>query len=277
MLLLLVSEAAFGKLRVVVSVVPEQTFVQAIGGAYVTVSTMVLPGNSPHTYEPKPSQMKAISAADLYLSIGVEFEKVWLPKFAAQNPTMQIVDLSSGITKSPIANHHHEVQESAEEHHGLDPHIWVAPAHVMHIAKNIYTALAKADTAHAEDYRKNYETFLKKVAETDAKIGQILHALKPQSAFMVFHPSWGYFAQAYDLRQVAIEVEGKSPKPRQLVQLIKEAKEKKVRAIFTAPEFSDAIARQISNALHIPVVKISPLAANWSENLLTLARAIAGK
>ena len=58
--------------------------------------------------------------------------------------------------------------------------------------------------------------------------------------------------------------------------LIKEAKEKKVTAIFTQPEFSDASAKIIANELNIPVVKVSPLAPNWSENLIKIAKTIAG-
>ena len=94
---------------------------------------------------------------------------------------------------------------------------------------------------------------------------------------MVFHPSWGYFAQAYNLKQIAVEVEGKAPKPKELIHLLKEAKEEKVKAIFTQPEFSDTVAKIIAKELQIPVVKVSPLAANWSENLINIAKVIAGK
>lgn len=94
---------------------------------------------------------------------------------------------------------------------------------------------------------------------------------------MVFHPSWGYFAKAYNLQQIAVEVEGKEPKPKELIDLLKEAKEEKVKAIFTQPEFSDTTARVIAKELQIPVVKVSPLAADWSENLIKMAKSIAGK
>ena len=87
-------------INVVVSILPEKTFVKAIGGDKVSVSLMVLPGNSPHTYEPKPSQMKDVAKADLYFAIGVEFENVWLNKFKSLNSKMQIVDLTEGIEKT---------------------------------------------------------------------------------------------------------------------------------------------------------------------------------
>jgi len=113
--------------------------------------------------------------------------------------------------------------------------------------------------------------------KTDTQIKEILSTLKDNRNFMVFHPSWGYFAKAYHLTQIAVEVEGKSPKPRELVHLIREAKKQKVSAIITQPEFSDSSAKIIANELHIPVVKISPMAPNWSENLIQMAKTIAGQ
>jgi len=94
---------------------------------------------------------------------------------------------------------------------------------------------------------------------------------------MVFHPAWGYFAHEYDLEQLAIESGGKNPKPKQIAFLIKEAKEEKVKAVFTAPEFSTSTANQIAREVGAPVVKVSPLNPNWSENLIGLAKAISGK
>jgi len=128
---LLLTGGLSAKLHIIASILPEQVFIQTIGGDEVSVSLMVKPGNSPHTYEPKPSQMKDISHAALYLSIGVEFEKVWLPRFIHQNSHMKIIDLSQGIEKLAISGEH----EREGEHH--DPHIWTSPANAKIIAKNI--------------------------------------------------------------------------------------------------------------------------------------------
>lgn len=92
---------------------------------------------------------------------------------------------------------------------------------------------------------------------------------------MVFHPAWGYFAHQYNLEQLAIEVEGKEPKPKELAHIMAEAKEEKVRAIFTQPEFSDKSAQIIANNLKIKVIKASPLNPDWSANLINMAKAVA--
>jgi len=275
LIFLLSTTYIFSNINAVVSILPEQTFVKAIGGDKVNVSLMVLPGNSPHTYEPKPSQMKDVAKAALYFAIGVEFENVWLDKFKNLNKAMQVIDLTQDIRMLKMqADTEHDDHKT---HQSNDPHIWTAPDNVKIIAENIYKALAKADPANGSYYKENYEKFISLIEETDSKIKSIL-ANKPQGTkFMVFHPSWGYFAQAYGLQQLPVEMEGKSPKPKELINLIKEAREEQISAIFTQPEFSDSIAKVMANELHIKVIKVSPLAPNWSENLINIAHAIAGK
>jgi len=93
----------FGKVDVVVSILPQKTFVKKIAGDLVDVTVMVAPGSSPATYEPKPSQMKKITKAQIYFSIGVPFEKAWLPRFKAQNPSIKLIDTAKGIKKTSNA------------------------------------------------------------------------------------------------------------------------------------------------------------------------------
>jgi zinc transport system substrate-binding protein len=268
--ILIINSFLYANINAIVSILPEQTFLQAIGGDKVNITLMVKPGNSPHTYEPKPSQMIAISNADIYFAIGVEFEKAWLSRFQNQNKSMKVVDISNGIQKIEIQGHSHDEHKGHDEEE-KDPHVWTSPKNVKTIAQNIYNELIKLDNSNKEYYKQNLEKFLLHVDYTDKQIRKIV---QKNQKFMVFHPSWGYFAKEYDLTQIAIEVEGKSPKPRELKHLIEEAKEERVSAIFTSPEFSDTIAKQIANELKIPVVKISPLDKNWSQNLIDLAKII---
>ncbi|MEA1914605.1 MAG: zinc ABC transporter substrate-binding protein, partial [Campylobacterota bacterium] len=286
---------AYANVNAVVSILPQTTFVKAIGGDKVNVSLMVKPGNSPHTYEPKPTQMKDISKADVYFSIGVEFENNWLPKFSNQNNKMKIINISTGIEKMAMIKHndheeedhekhaedheekHHE--KHAEDHHNyaaFDPHVWTSPDNVKIIAKNILKSLIKIDKKNEEYYKKNHEVFIESVNATDTKIKSILKDLS-NTKFMVFHPSWGYFAKQYNLIQVPIEIEGKSPKPKEIIKLIKSAKKQNIQAILTAPEFSEKVAKQIAKELNIPIVKISALNPKWSKNLINLAKTISNR
>jgi zinc transport system substrate-binding protein len=280
-LLLLVSSNLLAKVNAVVSIIPQQTILEQIGGDKVEITLMVTPGNSPHTYEPKPVQMREIEKANLYFTIGVEFEEAWLDKFVAQNGKMKVISVAKGIEKLPMKEHSHEGHEHKahddHEHANTDPHVWTSPENVKIIATNIYEALLRVDKAHKEYYFKNLENFLAKVDALNEKIMLTLKDTPKGTKFMVFHPSWGYFAKQYDLEQIAIEVSGKEPKPKELMHIIEEAKEENIKALFTQPEFSDKSATIIAKELQVPVIKVSPLAKNWEEQLLKIAQSIANK
>ena len=275
LLLLILTTLSSAKTKVIVSIVPQQVFVEKVGGEKVEVTVMVKQGSSPHNYQPKPSQMKEISKASAYFAMGVEFENVWLYKFHNQNKKMLIINSAKGIEKSvtphTCTHAHHNHEDS------IDPHVWVDPLNVKVIAKNIYETLVKLDTNNTDFYKKNYEAYMLELDELHTKIKEILKDTPKYSTFMVFHPSWGYFSKRYNLTQLPVEVNGKEPKMKALVDIIKKAKEANVHAIFTQPEFSDKASQNIANNLNIEVIKASPLAENWSDNLLMLAKAIAKK
>ena len=254
LLLTLINISIFANVHSVVSIPPLKTFVEAIGGDKVDISVMVQLGTSPHTYEPKPSQMKLISTADVYFSIGIEFEDVWLDKFASINKNMLISKLQENIEKSG------------------DPHIWTSPSKVKLIVKHIYVTLCEIDSQNKDYYTKNLSKFLKEIEQTDTTIRALV---QNGSKFMVFHPAWGNFANDYNLTQIAIEVQGKSPKPKEMIQIIQTAKKDNIKFILTSAEFSDKAASQIAKELHIPVIKASPLSQKWHKNLINIAKKIA--
>ena len=248
------------RLPVFVSIAPQKYFVEQIGRDLVDVQVMVQPGASPHTYEPKPLQMAALAKSELYFSIGVTFENVWLNKISASNPNLRIIHTDENIRKIPMSgHHHHEIthgeeihnQESEHDHHAhhhdgiLDPHIWLSPPLVKIQALAILNALQEADPANSPKYESNYEEFISEIDLLHADLEKIFSG-KRGTPFMVFHPSWGYFAEAYGIIQVPIEVEGKDPKPAQLMELIKYAQKREIKVIFVQPQFSFRNAEMIA-------------------------------
>jgi zinc transport system substrate-binding protein len=89
--------------------------------------------------------------------------------------------------------------------------------------------------------------------------------------FMVFHPAWGYFARANNIEQIPVEIEGKDPKPAQLMELVKYARVKGIRVIFVQPQFSTRSADLVAKEIGGQVFFADPLAENWTENLLKVA------
>ncbi|THB75960.1 MAG: cation ABC transporter substrate-binding protein [Desulfobacteraceae bacterium] len=301
LLIVLLSILSFGsanaaeKLSVFVSIVPQKYFVQQIGKDMVDVKIMVKPGASPATYEPKPRQMAELSKAKLYFSIGVPFENAWLKKISAANPDMQVIHTDHGIEKIAMAAHHHHEEEAlhhdaheaehhegehhdADEHHGeehhdhagSDPHIWLSPKLVKVQAKTILKALQAADPSNKTAYEANFNSFAAKIDALDQDLKQVFTGKKGLQ-FMVFHPSWGYIAHDYGLKQVPIEMEGKDPKPGQLKELIKHAKEDGIKVVFVQPQFSTKSAKTVAREIGGQVAFADPLAEDWMNNLRMIA------
>jgi len=270
-IIFLFSTPASGKVTVFVSIAPQKYFVQQICKELADVQVMVPPGASPATYEPKPRQMTAISKTRIYFSIGVPFENTWLKKIAAINPDMAVVPTDRGIKKLPMVAHHRQEDENQPEHGSLDPHIWLSPPLVMIQARTILEALQEYDSAHRFVYENNYRAFISQLSNLDAELRNAFSGRFGQQV-MVFHPSWGYFAQAYGLKQVSIEVEGKEPKPAQLRELIEHARENGIKFVFVQPQFSARSAKLIAGEIGGQVVFADPLAEDWAGNLRSVAR-----
>ena len=267
-----------------VNILPQKYFVEKIVKDKFTINVMVKPGASPHNFEPKPSQMRSLVASKVYFLIGDATEKNWIEKFKQNAKNTLFVDTTIGFEKIEMAKHEHEEvaqhdhkkdeKDEEHDHSGLDPHIWLDPVLVKIQAKNIYEAMIKIDSANSDFYKTNYEEFLKELETLDSNIKTILAPHKDK-AFMVFHPSWGYFAKRYDLEQISIEIEGKEPKPNELVELIEESKKHDIKIVFVSPQFSQKSAQAISKNIGANVVAIDPLSDNWNENLQKVSNEIA--
>jgi zinc transport system substrate-binding protein len=262
--------SASAKVQACVSILPQKYFVEQIGRDHVQVRVMVAPGASPATYEPKPQQMTALSHTAVYFAIGVPFEKAWLAKIAAANPALRIVHTDQGIAKIPMQSPALALPASDHDLHGhagmLDPHIWLAPPLVKLQARHILNALCQIDPQQTPVYSANYKAFIQSLDQLHSELHN-LFASHQGLAFMVFHPSWGYFAQTYGLVQIPVEMEGKDPKPSQLVELIKFARHRKIDIIFVQPQFSSRSASAVAEAINGHLVIADPLAYDWAANL----------
>ncbi|WP_267384184.1 metal ABC transporter solute-binding protein, Zn/Mn family [Cyanobacterium sp. uoEpiScrs1] len=262
--------------NVTVSIVPQKYFVRKIGGDRVKINVMVKPGADFHNYEPKPEQLQALSDAKAYITIGIPFERAWIDKISGINTQLQIIDSARGIERLPMIDHDHH-----KHHHSklkletaietLDPHIWLSPTLAKIQARNIYKGLSKLDPDYRAKYLENLNIFLQEIEQLSNQIKENLTQIENRK-FIVFHPAWGYFANEYNLIQIPVEVGGQRPSPAELVKLIKKAKKEKIKVIFTQPESNTNSAKIIAKEIDGEVLFISPLAPNWSENLLEVSK-----
>ncbi|WP_285906947.1 metal ABC transporter solute-binding protein, Zn/Mn family [Pseudodesulfovibrio pelocollis] len=281
---------------VFVSILPQKYFVEKIAGDLAEVSVLVMPGASPHTYEPTPRQMAALATAKAYFSIGVTFEEVWLPRINSANPSLRIVATARGIEKLPMDAHHHHDDEGHDHGHGhdhgaaehghghdhdhdhgiLDPHVWLSPDGARVLAANTRDGLIKVDPGNEAVYRANTDALLGEIDSVDADIRALLDGLpEDRRSFMVFHPSWGYFAHQYGLTQIPIEVAGREPSPKGLSEVIEQGRALGIRVIFVQPQFSERSARVIATEIGARTAVLDPLAEDWPASMRDTARAIA--
>ncbi|MDD3853590.1 MAG: zinc ABC transporter substrate-binding protein [Syntrophomonadaceae bacterium] len=246
------------QIKVAVTILPQAELVNKIGGEQVAVSVLVPPGVDPHTYELSPGQLKELSETALYIRIGhIDFEKNWMNRIAGTNKDMVIIDSSQSIE---IING--------------DPHIWLSPRLAKIQAENIARALQEADPEHQQYYADRLQNLQKELDQLDSDIGEKLSPLKG-SKFLVFHPSWGYFARDYGLEEIAIERDGKEPTAKELAELLSWAKTEGIKVIFASPQHSTREAEAVARELGGEVVIIDPLAGDYFPNLKKVADTMA--
>lgn len=269
-------------LPVAVSIAPQAYFVKKVGGDLVGVTVMVPPGAAAERYEPKPQQMVALSSAKAYFACGVPFEDAWLAKLAAANREMLVVRTDAGIEKRRMEAHSHAGADEpgtpghGHEHEGLkDPHIWLSPPLVMLQARNILEGLIKIDPSGSDTYEGSYRRFIGELVDLDIAIRGLFRGKSGSVRFMVFHPAWGYFADAYGLTQIPVEMEGKEPRVRDLEELITAAKERGIKVVFIQPQFSARSAETIAGAIGGRTLPADDLAEDWAGNLRETAERIA--
>ena len=293
---------ATDKPTVFVSILPQKYFVQQISMDLIDVEVMVQPGASPATYEPKSSQMRQLASSSAYFAVGVPFERAWLEKIAGVNPEMKVVHTDEGITKLAISGHRHNQEHHADQHHpanideakenghkeehadahhkeendlrdqhgGFDPHIWLSPSLVKKQVAVITNTLSKIIPEKTSFFQENLKSFTRKIDALDTDLRSTLQGKKGMR-FMVFHPSWGYFADDYGLEQIAIETEGKEPKPAQLRKLIEHARKNDIKVVFVQPQFSSKSATVVAREIGGEVIPVDPLAENWLTNMRVVA------
>ena len=269
-------------LRVLVSILPQAYLAERIGGDRIQVDVLVPPGQSPATYALNARRMARLADAAVWFRIGVPFENSLLPKLKSVAPKLEIVDTRQGIALRTMRGRHEHgrATEAKEAHHGhhhaegaTDPHIWMNPLNAVIQAATMRDSLCALDPAGCATYRRNCRALQADLEKVHEKLKKALAPVRGRT-LMVFHPSFGYFADAYGLRQEAIEIEGKEPTGRQLAEIVRRAKKENVRVIFVQPQFSRKAARAVAAAVGAVVTPIDPLARNYLENLERIAATV---
>lgn len=268
------------KLRVTVTVPPLVWLVSQVGGPDVVVEDLVKAGESAETFQPTDRQITGVARSALFFRIGVEAENgPWL-KALEDSRTLGIVDLRHGLTLRAMEYGEHGGHEGHRGHGGaasghlhheaMDPHTWLSPRCLITMAHTIARHLAEVDPAGAAGYEARALDVVAALEELDHEL-RLLLAPVAGRAFFVFHPAWGYFADDYGLRQVAIEIEGKEPSERELTELMRQARALNMRTLFVEPTVQSATPKHLARAVGARVEHLDPLAPDLPDNLRRVA------
>lgn len=254
-----------------VSIPPQAYFLKQIAQDTLEINILIPQGSDPHTFEFKPSTLSSLSKSKLYLTIGLEFEEIWIPKL--KNHLPKTLSITQGIHFLSSQHDHHD-HDHDHDHEAYDPHIWLSPKLVKILAYNIASILVENFPEHKALYENNLALFLKKLDSLDHQITQTLSPIKNRK-FIVYHPSWGYYAKAYNLVQIPVEIEGKEPKAKELKTLITRAKKEGIKTIFAQNGFSQSSAKIIAKACGAEILITDPLAYEWEKELLHITQGLA--
>lgn len=267
------------KKQLIVSVLPQKQIVERIAGKNFEVTALIPPGFSPETYDPTTEEIKRVSKADVYFTIGhIPFEKTNLEKFVEINPSMEVVDTSINNTLGQIEAHTHEDEEHEDgeiEEHGpeIDPHVWLAPRMVKKQSEVIYNTLSKNYPEYSDELLENYNQIIKDLDSLDLELADAFAPIKGKT-MLVYHPAFGYLARDYEFTQEHIQIEGKEPSIADIQNIINEAKNDDVHVIFVQKQFNKDSAQAIADNINGVVVEIDPLAPDYFNNIKLMAKSI---
>ena len=224
------------RLNVVASFSILGDFVKNVGGDRVDVTMLVGPDGDVHVYAPAPADARKIADARLLVINGLGLEG-WLPRLLqASGSKAPIITAANGIAPLKLGS-------------DADPHAWQSVTNAKKYVTNIRDALALADPADAERFRKNADTYLAKLDALDREVRDAIKQIPESRRKMIStHDAFGYFAAAYGIRFIAplgvsTETEASA---RDIAGIIAQIKGEKIPAVFLENISDPRLIRRIS-------------------------------
>jgi zinc/manganese transport system substrate-binding protein len=252
-LLLMASLPARADLKVATSLSDLASVAKWVGGKHVEAQSLCKGYEDPHFVPAKPSLMKAIQHADVFVSVGLELDTGWLPLVlpGSRNPKIQagasgFVDASDGIDvlEKPTGT----VSRAEGDIHPLgNPHYYADPKNLEVVADHLAQVFSKLDPANAADYAANAKAFDEKMEASLTKWEAQLAPYKGASV-VTYHKNFVYFAERFGLKLFGtVEPKpGIPPTPRHLSELAEAMKQAGVKVVLYQPYYSADASRELA-------------------------------
>lgn len=243
-----------GALEVVASTSFLADLAQNVAGDRFTVRSLVPLETDPHSFDPTPSDLGAVAAADLVIVNGAGLEGPLLRTMQNAGGDATVVDASSGLE-----SRRSQPGEPALDDAEADPHFWLDPTLATSYVTTIRDAFTVADPVGAAEYTANAAAYAQRLDELDAWIRTQVARIPPADRKLVMnHASHGYFADRYGLEVVGTVIPGvgagAAPTARQLAELTATIRSTGAKAIFVEIDENPELARQIAAETGVAVV-----------------------
>lgn len=269
LIILLLSAALFGcsveaptdKPIIITSIVPMQTFIEKIVGDIYEVVAIVPPGASPANYQPTPQEMTKISEAEYYFTIEVPTEKSnILEKINEFNSDIKLFKVNEMI-KETYPERYFDDNETMRDHH-----IWLSPKRVIAIVEKTTLVLSIDHPELSGIFESNSYDYISLLHELDEYITNIADSI-PNKTFIIYHPSYGYFANDYGFKMISIEEEGKEETAKGIEEIINFAKKNSIEVIFHQAEIDSEQAETIAKEIDGKTTMLTPLSEDYIESM----------
>ncbi len=234
--------SAGGPIHVLTTISTFNSFVTAVGGSHVSVSSMVPIGASPEDYQPTPADIARLHDADVLVENGLGLE-VWLNRTVdnAKNPNLRVIVCTERLT--PRAN---------------NPHLWMDPVRAVAYVRAIRDGLSARDPEHRDEYARNTAAYERRLQELQRTIAARIRTVRPADrTLLLFHNAFQYYSERFGLRTVGVieNSPGREPSPKELADLVAVARRNHVRAVFVEPEYSPKLARAVAASAGIRTIE----------------------
>lgn len=245
------------------------------------VDVLLGPGDSPHTYDPRPSDVQAVSGSRRLLHVHEHLDG-WVTALPAERLTLAPMVPATWRQPMPRGHRGHgassessatdpeslnvsgtppdEAGETGQATATMDPHFWSDPRAVEAMLPALVDALCSADAEGCPTYQANADTFATDLQMLDSQLSSMLHPLA-DTKVALSQPFFQYFLARYGLRVVDIvePMPAKEPSPRQVARQIETLHTDGARILFTQAQLPDRSARAVAEGAGIPTLALDPI------------------
>jgi zinc/manganese transport system substrate-binding protein len=240
-------------LKVATSLTDLASVAQFVGGRHVAAQSLCRGDEDPHFVPAKPSLMKAIQHADVYVSTGLELDSGWLPLVlpGSRNPRIQpgakgFVDASEGVQvlEKPSGT---ASRAEGDVHPLGNPHYYLDPKALEVVADHLARVFGELDAPNAGEYAANAKQFDARMETSLAKWEQEMAPYKGMGV-VPYHKNFVYFVDRFGLKEFGF-VEPKPgipPTPRHIAELAEAMKGAGVKVVEYGPYYNADASRQVA-------------------------------